>query len=81
MELLKAKIQHLEGVASAAKAQAQREQDAAKLAKAEAAEHKVCEPFYDWLELMSDNLPPLGKGRPPRVHFWAPDPGDRAEDK
>ena len=41
MELLKAKIQHLEGVASAAKAQAQREQDAAKLAKAEAAEHKV----------------------------------------
>ena len=41
MELLKAKIQHLEGVASAAKAQAQCEQDAAKLAKAEAAEHKV----------------------------------------
>ena len=45
MELLKAKIQHLEGIASAAKAQAQREQDAAKLAKAEAAEHKVCDRF------------------------------------
>ena len=45
MELLRAKIQHLEGIASAAKAQAQREQDAAKLAKAEAAEHKVNDRF------------------------------------
>ena len=56
MELLKAKIQHLEGIASAAKAQAQREQDAAKIAKAEAAEHKVCL-FYtilstSWLTLL-----------------------------
>ena len=51
MELLKAKIQHLEGVASAAKAQAQREQDAAKLAKAEVAEHKVCELVLQFVRL------------------------------
>ena len=51
MELLKAKIQHLEGVASAAKAQAQREQDDAKLAKAEAAEHKVCDRLVQFFPL------------------------------
>ena len=51
MELLRAKIQHLEGVASAAKAQAQREQDAAKLAKAQAAEHQVYDCFAPSLRL------------------------------
>ena len=29
---------------------------------------------------MSDTLSPPGQGGPPRVSFWAPDPGARAED-
>ena len=42
MGLLRAKIQHLERVASEAKTKAEREQDDAKLATCEAAMHKVC---------------------------------------
>ena len=44
MDLLRAKIQHLERVASEAKTKAEREQDDAKLATCEAAMHKVCGP-------------------------------------
>ena len=42
MDLLRAKIQHLERVASEAKTKAERQQDDAKLATCEAAMHKVC---------------------------------------
>ena len=41
MDLLRAKVQHLEKVASEAKTKAERQQDDAKLATCEAAMHRV----------------------------------------
>ena len=41
MDLLRAKVQHLEKVASEAKTKAERQQDDVKLATCEAAMHKV----------------------------------------